>query len=118
MRITPELAKKFREEALARYNQEQQEFVHQMIMMGCYKVKANLSENGLRKVLSTDSRREKDEAFNKEFSQILCQSVESAWTHLLGELMIEISAAYELKLGEDLGNEQQYDEDLKLDFFV
>ena len=118
MRITPELAKKFREEALARYNQEQQEFVHQMIMMGCYKVKANLSENGLRKVLSTDSRREKDEAFNKEFSEIIWQAVESAWDNVLVELMTRISDAYDLKSGEDLRVEKKEDEDPKLDFFV
>ena len=117
MRITPEYAKKSREEAFLKYQQEQNKLVLQMILMSYYKLRSNLSEKGLRKILEIDSRRENDEVFNKEFSKIIFKATEYAWEEVLGQLIIKISDAYALKTGEDLSVESPED-DPKLDFFV
>ncbi len=117
MRITPEFAKKSREEAILKYEQEQNKLLLQMMLTGYYKVRSNLSEKGLRKVLEIDSRREKEEVFNKEFSEKILQGTEYTWEQALGQLMIKISDAYALKKGEDLRVDST-DDDPKLDFFV
>ena len=120
MELTPEFAKECREEALRKYEEEQQKFGLQMMMMGYYKVKSLLSEEGLSKVFEIDSKREQDEAFNQEFSQRMWESTEEAWGQALGQLMIKISTAYELKMGQDLRAELPDDDidDPKLDFYA
>ncbi len=120
MELTPEFAKECREEALRKYEEEQQKFGLQMMMMGYYKVKSLLSEEGLSKVFEIDRKREKDEAFNQEFSQRMWESTEKAWGQALGQLMIKISTAYGLKMGQDLRAEVPEDDsdNTKLDFYV
>ena len=120
MELTPEFAKECREEALRKYQEEQQKFGLQMMMMGYYKVKSLLSEEGLSKVIEIDSRREHDEKFNQEFSQKMWSSTEEVWTQALGQLMLKISDTYGLKIGSDLRAElpENYNDDPKLDFFA
>ncbi len=120
MEPTPEFAKKCREDALRKYEDERQAFGLQMMTMGYYKVKSLLSEDGLRKVGKIDARRENDESFNREFSEKMWKSTEEAWGQALGQLMIKISGAYELKMGQDIRVElpEDLDEDPKLDFYA
>ncbi len=120
MEITPEFAKKCREDAFQKYQNEQQKFGLQMMMMGYYKIKSLLSEDGLEKVFDIDQKRETQEAFNKEFSEKIWNATEEAWGQALGQLMIKISDAYGLKLGQDIRVElpDDEDDDPKLDFFV
>ena len=120
MELTPQFAKKCREDALRKYEEEQQKFGLQMMMMGYYKVKSLLSEEGLTKVFEIDIKREKDEAFNQEFSQKMWESTEEAWGQALGQLMIKISTAYDFKMGQDLRAELPDDDidDPKLDFYA
>ena len=100
--ITPEFARKCREEAKRKYEEEQQKFGLQMMMMGYYKIKSLLSEEGLKKVAEIDSLREYDDDFNREFSKKMWESTEEAWGQALGQLMIKISANYDLTLGQDI----------------
>ena len=97
--ITPEFAKRCREDARRKYEDEQQKFGLQMMMMGYYKIKSLLSEEGLKKVAEIDSLREYDDNFNREFSQKMWESTEEAWGQALGQLMIKSSANYGLKNG-------------------
>ena len=111
MAITPEFAKKCREDALRKYQDEQQKFGLQMMMMGYYKVKSLLSEEGLKKVAEIDSRRGIDKAFNLEFSEQMWKGTEEAWTQALGQLMIKIVDAYGLKIGHDIRVELPEEDD-------
>ncbi len=115
---TPEFAKQFREEALLKYEKEKEEVGFQMMLMGYYKIKSNLSENGLRKVFEIDSRREKDENFNRELSKLIWEVKEYVWEQALDQLMMKISDAYGLKIGEDLRVEILDDDELSLDLYV
>ena len=110
MELTPEFARKCREDALRKYEDERQKFGLQMMMMGYYKVKSLLSEQGLIKVGEIDGRRESDEIFNREFSEMMWNSTEEAWGQALGQLMIKISDAYGLKIGQDIRVELPEDE--------
>ncbi len=120
MKLTPEFARESREEALRKYKEEQQKFGLQMMMMGYYKIKSLLSEEGLSKVYEIDNRREQDEEFNQKFSQDMWCITEEAWGQALGQLMIKISDTYGLKIGIDLRTELPEDDqdDPKLDFFA
>ena len=102
MELTPEFARRCRDEALRKYEEERQKFGLQMMMMGYYKVKSLLTEEGLKKVGAIDRRREDDEFFNKEFSEIMWKGTEQAWGQALGQLMIKISDSYGLKMGQDI----------------
>ena len=120
MELTPEFAKECREEALRKYKEELKKFGPQMMMMGYYKVKSLLSEEGLSKVIEIDNRREQDEKFNQEFSQKMWCSTEEVWSQALGQLMLKISDTYGLKIGSDLRAElpDNDTDDPKLDFFA
>ena len=73
-----------------------------------------------KKVAEIDHRRERDEIFNREFSEKMWKSTEEAWGQALGQLMIKISEAYELKMGQDIRVElpEDVDDDPKLDFYA
>ena len=120
MELSPEqFAKKCRDEALRKYQDEQQKFALQMMTMGYYKIKSLLSESGLKKVSEIDHRRELDLEFNKELSQKIWESTEEAWSAALGQLIIKISDVYGLKVGYDIRAELPNEEDdNKLDFYV
>tara|TARA_Y100001968_G_C19129936_1_gene606182 strand:+ start:35 stop:364 length:330 start_codon:yes stop_codon:yes gene_type:complete len=102
MDLDPGFARQCREEANRKYEDERQKFGLQMMMMGYYKVKSMLSEEGLKKVFEIDSKRESDESFNREFSELMWKGTEDAWGQALGQLIMKISEAYELKIGSDL----------------
>ncbi|WP_269622684.1 hypothetical protein [Prochlorococcus marinus] len=119
MELSPDFARKCREDALRKYEDEQQKFGLEMMMMGYYKVKSLLSQEGLKKVFEIDSKRESDEDFNKRFSEMMWKNTEEAWGQALGQLMIKISDAYGLKMGSDIRMElPEEEEDPKLDFFA
>ncbi|WP_193742761.1 hypothetical protein [Prochlorococcus sp. MIT 0603] len=117
MEITPDFAKECREDALRKYEDEQQKVGLKMMMMGYYKAKSLLSEEGLKKVFEIDKKRASDEVFNKEFSQKMWLSTEEVWSEVLGKLMIKVTDAYGLKREHDIKFDLP-DEDPNLDFFV
>ncbi len=121
MELSPEFAKKCRDDALRKYEDEQQKFGLHMMTMGYYKVKSLLSEDGLKKVGEIDRQRETDEAFNREFSERMWRGTEEAWGEALGQLIIKISDAYGLQVGRDIkgeAEEEDEDEAPSLDFFA
>ena len=116
--ITPEFAKKCRYEALKKYEEEKSKFGLQMMTMAYYKVKSLLSEQGLKKVGEIDDRRNQDREFNVEFSQKIWKSTEEIWGQALGQLMVNISTIYGLKIGQDIREELPGDEDENLDYYA
>ena len=120
MEPSSEFAKQCRKDALQKYEDERQKFGLQMMTMGYYKVKSLLSDEGLKKLVAIDGRRQSDEAFNRQFSEKMWKSTEDAWGQVLGQLLIKISDAYGLKMGIDIRVElpQEPDDDSKLDFFA
>ncbi len=118
MDISPQFANQCRKDAIRKYKEEQQKFGLQMMLMGYYKVKSLLSEEGLKKVIDIDDKREAEERFNEEFSEIIWKATEDIWEQALGQLMIKISNAYGLKIGKDLRIDLPEDDSTNLDFFV
>ena len=102
METTPEFARKCREDALRKYEDEKQNFGLKMMTMGYYKIKSVLTEEGLKKVSEIDQLRESDESFNKDFSERIWKITEEAWSKALGQLMIKVSEEYGLIVGKDL----------------
>ena len=102
MDLDPDFVRQCRDEAQRMYEDERQKFGLQMMMMGYYKVKSLLSEEGLKKVFEIDTKRESDESFNREFSEKMWKGTEEAWGQALGQLIIKISESYDLKIGSDL----------------
>ena len=109
MNFTPEFAMKSRQEALRKYEDERQKFGLQMMMMSYYKIKSLLTEEGLRKVVEIDAKRESDTEFNKYFSEKMWKSTEDAWGQALGQLMIKIADSYGLQIGKDISTESNND---------
>ena len=120
MEQTPEFAKQCREEAQRKYEDEKSKFGLQMMLMGYYKVKSLLSEEGLKKVGMIDQKREHDQIFNKDFSEEMWSNTEKIWGAALEELIEKISLTYGLTKGIDLkvAIDDQESEDGQLDYFA
>tara|TARA_Y100001968_G_scaffold262614_1_gene250966 strand:+ start:5426 stop:5791 length:366 start_codon:yes stop_codon:yes gene_type:complete len=121
MDLSPEeFTRQAREEALRKYQDEQQKFSLQMMTMGYYKIKSLLSQSGLEKVEAIDLRRNDDQEFNKNFSEKIWNITEEAWSAALGQLIIKISDTYGLKLGVDIRVDlpSEDENENNLDFYV
>tara|TARA_Y100001968_G_C19293124_1_gene685236 strand:+ start:730 stop:1092 length:363 start_codon:yes stop_codon:yes gene_type:complete len=119
MELTPEFAKRCREDAHKKYMAEKAKLGTQMMTMSYFKIKSLLTEEGLKKVGVIDQKRQSNGDYNEDFSERLWSSTEKAWEQIMEILILNISNAYELKKGQDiitnfLENNQK---DNKLDFY-
>ena len=115
------LAEESRKDAQQKYQEEQQKFSLQMMMMGYYKIKSLLTEEGLKKVAEIDLQRETDELFNAEFSESIWKITEEAWSRALEQMMIKLNQAYGLEIGKDIfktSDKNESDLNSDLDFYV
>ena len=120
MEQTPDFARECRKEASRKYKEEKTKFILQMMIMGYYKMKSLVSEEGLKKVDMIDQRRKDDSVFNNTFSEKTWKGTEEIWEKALDSLIIEISYIYGLTPKEDIEitNSYQEEEDRGLDFYA
>ncbi len=101
--FTSEYAKKCREDALRKYDDEKERFAIQLLSMAFYKIKSRLTEEGLKKVLAIDKEREKKD-FDENFSKKTWELLEEVWGKSLDRLVSRISVLYGLSDDKDLTN--------------
>ena len=120
MDITSEFSQRYREEALKKYEEEKAKFRLRMMVMGYYKVKSLLNEEGIRKIGIIDQRREKDKVFNEDFSSQIWRNTEEVYSNVVEQLITKMIDTYGLKIEKDLKDyfDRQENENSKLDFYA
>ena len=123
--FTPEFAKKSREDAQRKYDDEMEKFYYRLLEMTFYKIKSVLNEKGLEKVAEVDARRENNENFGVEFSQKTWAALAEVWGSSQGQMMTKVADLYGLGASDiDMSQipmpeqDDEADDDPKLDFFA
>ena len=122
--FTPEFAKKSREDAKRKYDDEIEKFYYRLLEMTFYKIKSVLNEKGLQKVAEVDARRDGNENFGVEFSQKTWAALAEVWDSSQGQMMTKVADLYGLGASDidisqiHMPQEEDPDNNLSLDFFA
>ncbi len=123
--FTTEYAKKSREEAKRKYDDEIEKFYYRLLEMIFYRIKSLLNEQGLQKVDEFNTRRESNDNIEARFNQKTWAVAAEVWSTCQGQMMAKIADLYGLGPSDidmsQISIPEEYDElddDPKLDFFA
>ena len=100
MEITTEYARKAQKEAEWAYNNAMEKFYYSMLEVVFLRIKSHLSQQGLKKVVEIDKKRDNNENLGVEFSQKTWKVLAEAWTGAEGLAMTKIANLYGLQLSD------------------
>ena len=98
--ITAEYAKKAQGEAEWAYEKAKEKFYYSMLEVVFLRIKSHLSEQGLKKVMETDERRNNNENLGVEFSQKTWEALAESWVGAEGLAMTKIANLYKLDIAD------------------
>jgi len=100
MDITTESAKKAQKEAEWAYNKAMEKFYYSMLEVVFLRIKSHLSQQGLKKVIEMDKKRNNNENLSVEFSQKTWAVLAESWAGAEGLAMTKIADLYELEIAD------------------
>jgi len=98
--ITAEYAKKAQQEAEWAYEKAKEKFYYSMLEVVFLRIKSHLSEQGLKKVIEMDQRRNNNEKHGVEFSQKTWVALAQSWAGAEGVAMTKIAELYGLQISD------------------
>ncbi len=98
--ITDEYAKKAQKEAEWAYNQAIDKFYYSMLEVVFLRIKSQLNQDGLKKVIEVDKRRSSNENLGIEFSQKTWAILAESWFGSESEAIRRISDLYGLTISD------------------
>ena len=98
--ITAEYAKKAQGEAEWAYEKAKEKFYYSMLEVVFLRIKSHLSEQGLKKVMEMDERRNNNENLGVEFSQKTWVALAESWASAEGLAMTKIADLYGLEIAD------------------
>ena len=108
--ITAEHAKKAQKDAEWAYNNAMEKFYYSMLEVVFLRIKSHLSEQGLKKTMDIDEKRNNNENLGVEFSQKTWSVLAEAWTGAEGLAMTKIAELYGLGISDlDISKIQKLD---------
>ena len=98
--ITAEYAKKAQQEAEWAYEKAKEKLYYSMLEVVFLRIKSHLSEQGLKKVIEMDQRRNNNENLGVEFSQKTWVALAESWAGAEGVAMTKIAELYGLQISD------------------
>ncbi len=98
--ITAEYAKKAQQEAEWAYEKAKEKLYYSMLEVVFLRIKSHLSEQGLKKVIEMDQRRNNNENLGVEFSQKTWVALAQSWAGAEGVAMTKIAELYGLQISD------------------
>ena len=98
--ITVEYAKKAQKDAEWAYNNAMEKFYYSMLEVVFLRIKSHLSQQGLKKVIEMDKKRNNNENLGVEFSQKTWSVLAESWAGAEGLAMTKIADLYGLEIAD------------------
>ena len=98
--ITEDYAKEAQKEAQWAYNNAMEKFYYSMLEIIFLRIKSHLNEQGLKKVLIIDGKRNNNENLAIEFSQKTWKVLADSWIGAEGLAMTKIADLYGLEIAD------------------
>ena len=99
--VTIEYAEQYKQNAQQRFEEELNPLLSKLFALGTSSLKAKLTKEGLKKVLTIDKRREINHDFDQGMSDQTWEFLEEICNATVNLLMIKLSNSYGLKVGHD-----------------
>ena len=99
--VTSEYTEQYKKNAQERFNDELNPFLTKLFALGTSNLKAKLTKEGLKKVLTIDKKREIDHDFDQKMSDQTWEFLEEICDATVNLLLIKLSNSYGLKVGHD-----------------
>ncbi len=99
--FTNEYTEHYKQNAQQKYDDELNPLLTKLFSLGTSSLKAKLTKEGLKKVLTIESRREINHDFDQEMSDQTWEFLEEVCNATVNLLMIKLSNSYGLKVGRD-----------------
>ena len=99
--VTIEYAEQYKQNAQQRFEEELNPLLTKLFALGTSSLKAKLTKEGLKKVLTIDKRREENHDLDQEMSDQTWEFLEEISNATVNLLMIKLANSYELKVGRD-----------------
>ena len=99
--VTIEYAEQYKQNAQQRFEEELNPLLTKLFALGTSSLKAKLTKEGLKKVLTIDKRREINHDFDQEMSDQTWEFLEEICNATVNLLMIKLANSYGLKVGRD-----------------
>ena len=99
--VTIEYAEQYKQNAQQRFEEELNPLLTKLFSLGTSSLKAKLTKEGLKKVLTMDKKREVNHDFDQEMSDQTWEFLEEICNAAVNLLMIKLSNSYGLKVGRD-----------------
>ena len=98
--ITAEHAKKAQKDAEWAYNNAMEKFYYSMLEVVFLRIKSHLSQQGLKKVIEMDKKRNNNENLGVEFSQKTWAILAESWAGAEGLAMTKVADLYGLEIAD------------------
>ena len=98
--ITAEYAKKAQKDAEWAYNNAMEKFYYSMLEVVFLRIKSHLSQQGLKKVIEMDKKRNNNENLGVEFSQKTWAVLAESWAGAEGLAMTKVAELYGLEIAD------------------
>ena len=98
--ITAEYAKEAQKEAEWAYEKAKEKFYYSMLEVIFLRIKSHLSEQGLKKVMEMDEKRNNNENLGVEFSRKTWVALAESWAGAEGVAMTKIAELYGLEIAD------------------
>ena len=98
--ITDEYAKEAQKEAQWAYNNAMEKFYYSMLEIIFLRIKSHLNEQGLKKVMIMDEKRNENENLAIEFSQKTWKVLADSWVGAEGLAMTKIADLYGIEIAD------------------
>ena len=98
--ITVEYAKKVQDEAELAYEKAKEKFYYSMLEVVFLRIKSHLNQQGLKKVMEMDEKRNDNENLGVEFSQKTWVALAESWAGAEGLAMTKIADLYALGIAD------------------
>ena len=99
--VTIEYVEQYKQNAQQRFEEELNPLLTKLFALGTSSLKAKLTKEGLKKILTIDKRREVNHDFDQKMSDQTWEFLEEICNATVNLLMIKLSNSYGLKVGRD-----------------
>ena len=99
--VTNDYTEQYKQDAQRRFDSELNPLLTKLFALGTSSLKAKLTKEGLKKVLTIDKKREANHDFDQEMSDHTWEFLEEICDATVNLLLIKLSNSYGLKIGRD-----------------
>ena len=99
--VTSDYTEQYKQDAQRRFDNELNPLLTKLFALGTSSLKAKLTKEGLKKVLTIDKKREANHDFDQEMSDQTWEFLEEICDATVNLLLIKLSNSYGLKIGRD-----------------